>query len=359
MAEDAGEKSQDPTPHRRQQAREEGQVAQSQDLGSAALLMGGLLVLMGLGGAVVDYFARLLIAQLEGDAWVSADAQFVVEQWNTVVLGLGKVLLPVLGLLVLLGAGVHLMQIGFLLLPDKLTPDLSRINPLSGLTRLFSIASFMRLTFGIFKVAVICAVAYNVLAKRQEDVLALTRLELPQIALYAWEIVLWTSLKIGLALFILAILDYGYQRWKHEKDLRMTPQEVREEMRNQQGDPQVISRRKSVQRQLAMNRMSSAVPKADVVITNPTELAIAVQYDPETMIAPIVVAKGAGVVAQRIRKLALEHGVPIVEKKPLAQALYKEVDLNHPIPDQMYAGVAEVLAYVYQLKGKKMPGRRD
>lgn len=359
MAEDAGEKSQDPTPHRRQQAREEGQVAQSQDLGSAALLMGGLLVLMGLGGAVVDYFARLLIAQLEGDAWVSADAQFVVEQWNTVVLGLGKVLLPVLGLLVLLGAGVHLMQIGFLLLPDKLTPDLSRINPLSGLTRLFSIASFMRLTFGIFKVAVICAVAYNVLAKRQEDVLALTRLELPQIALYAWDIVLWTSLKIGLALFILAILDYGYQRWKHEKDLRMTPQEVREEMRNQQGDPQVISRRKSVQRQLAMNRMSSAVPKADVVITNPTELAIAVQYDPETMIAPIVVAKGAGVVAQRIRKLALEHGVPIVEKKPLAQALYKEVDLNHPIPDQMYAGVAEVLAYVYQLKGKKMPGRRD
>jgi flagellar biosynthesis protein FlhB len=227
------------------------------------------------------------------------------------------------------------------------------------LARLFSMASTMRLAFGIFKIIIICAVAYNVLSKRQNDVLALTGLELPQIALYAWEIVLWTSLKIGLALFILAILDYAYQRWKHENDLKMTPQEVREEMRNQQGDPQVLSRRKSVQRQLAMNRMSTSVPKADVVITNPTELAIAVQYDPETMIAPIVVAKGAGVVAQRIRKLALENGIPIVEKKPLAQALYKEVDLNHPIPDQMYAGVAEVLAYVYQLKGKKMPGKRE
>ena len=130
----------------------------------------------------------------------------------------------------------------------------------------------------------------------------------------------------------------------------MTPQEMREEMRNLQGDPHVIARRKSMQRQLAMNRTATAVPKADVVITNPTELAIAVQYDPETMLAPIVVAKGAGVVAGRIRKLALEHGIPIVERKPLAQALYKDVDVNRPIPDQMYAAVAEILAYVFQLR---------
>jgi flagellar biosynthetic protein FlhB len=167
---------------------------------------------------------------------------------------------------------------------------------------------------------------------------------------------LWTAIKIGLALFILGVLDYGYQWWRHEQDLKMTPQEVREEMKNLQGDPQVIARRKQVQRQIAMQRLSSSVPKADVVITNPTELAIAVQYDPATMAAPIVVAKGAGVVAARIRKLALESGITIVEKKPLAQALYKEVDLNQPIPDQLYAAVAEVLAYVYQLKGKKVPG---
>jgi flagellar biosynthetic protein FlhB len=136
----------------------------------------------------------------------------------------------------------------------------------------------------------------------------------------------------------------------------MTQQEVREEMKNLQGDPQVISRRRMMQRQMALNRMGQSVPKADVVITNPTELAIAIQYNPQEMAAPIVIAKGAGVLAQRIRRLALESNIPIVEKKPLAQQLYKEVEVNHPIPHELYAAVAEVLAYVYQLKGKAIPG---
>jgi flagellar biosynthetic protein FlhB len=169
------------------------------------------------------------------------------------------------------------------------------------------------------------------------------------------EILLWTALKIGVALLVLAILDYAFQRWKHEQDLRMTSQEVREEMKNLQGDPQIIARRRVIQRQLVLNRLSTAVPKADVVITNPSELAVAIQYEPETMAAPVVVAKGAGLLAQRIRRLALEHEIPIVEKKPLAQALYRDVEVNHPIPSDKYAAVAEVLAYVYQLKGKPMP----
>ena len=173
------------------------------------------------------------------------------------------------------------------------------------------------------------------------------------------QILLGTTMKIGVALFILAILDYGFQRWKHEQDLRMTPQEMREEMKNLEGNPQMIARRRQVQRQLATQRLSAAVPKADVVITNPTELAVAIQYDPLAMAAPIVVAKGAGVIAQRIRELAMQNGIPIVEKKPLARALYKHVKIDHPIPPDKYAAVAEVLAYVYQLKGKKIPARRD
>jgi flagellar biosynthetic protein FlhB len=155
---------------------------------------------------------------------------------------------------------------------------------------------------------------------------------------------------------VLALLDYLFQRWKHESDLRMTHQELREELKNYQGDPQITARRRAVQRQLVLHRLASAVPKADVVITNPTELSVAVQYDPVEMLAPIVVAKGAGLLAQRIRKLAIEHGIPIIERKPLAQALYREVEVNHPIPDRDYAAVAEVLAYVYQLKGKRLPG---
>ena len=167
-----------------------------------------------------------------------------------------------------------------------------------------------------------------------------------------------TCLKIGIALLILAIFDYGYQRWKHEQDLRMTTQEVREEFKMLQGDPHIIARRRQVQRQLVMNRLKSSVPKADVVVTNPTELAVAIQYDPDTMEAPIVVAKGAGVLAQQIRRLALEHNIPILERKPLAQALYKHVDVNKPIPADQYAAVAEILRYVYQLQGKTLPGQQ-
>jgi flagellar biosynthetic protein FlhB len=192
---------------------------------------------------------------------------------------------------------------------------------------------------------------------RRDEILGLAALDLPQIAAFVADITLWTSLKIALALVALAILDYGYQRWKYEQDLRMTPQEVREEMKNLQGDPQVMARRRQVQRQLALHRISAAVPKADVVVTNPTELAVAIQYDSATMNAPIVLAKGAGVVAARIRRLALEHNIPVLERKPLAQALYKEVDINRPIPDKMYAAMAELLAYVYQLKNKPLPGR--
>ncbi|MGH7137278.1 MAG: EscU/YscU/HrcU family type III secretion system export apparatus switch protein, partial [Pirellulales bacterium] len=179
--------------------------------------------------------------------------------------------------------------------------------------------------------------------------------DVQQVAAFLGDSLIWTGIKIAASLLLLALLDYGFQWWRQEQDLRMTTQEVREEMKNLQGDPQIIARRRAAQRQLVLNRVKSTVPKADVVITNPTELAIAVQYDAEKMAAPVVVAKGAGVLAARIRKLALENGVPIVEKKPLAQLLYKEVEINQPIPAKMYAAVAEILAYVYQLKGKKMP----
>ena len=355
MAEHEGDKTQDPTPHRRQQAREQGQVAKSQDLGSALLLMAALLLLLALGGRVVDFIGDCGRRQLGGEAWLSADASFVVNQWARVVLGLGKVVLPIFGILMLAGIAANLMQIGFLFLPEKLLPDITRLDPLKGFGRIFSLASFVHLMFGIFKIALIGAVAYVCLWNQKDAILGLTGRSVPEIAAFVPETLLWIAIKIAFALVVLALLDYGFQWWKHEQDLRMTTQEIREEMKNLEGNPQVISRRKQVQRQLAMSRLSTAVPKADVVITNPTELAVAIQYDPEEMAAPVVVAKGAGEVAKRIRKLALENDVPVVEKKPLAQALYRDVDIGKPIPAEKYAAVAEVLAYVYQLKGKTIP----
>jgi flagellar biosynthesis protein FlhB len=355
MPEQDGDKSQDATPHRRQQAREQGQVARSQDLGSAAVLLGSVVGLMWLGPALAEYLASLTRQQLGGEPWMSADVSFCTAQWHSVTWGLGKVMLPILGVVMLLAIASNVLQVGLLFLPDKLAPDLGRIDPLKGFGRLFSLTNLVRLAFGIVKVAIVAAVAYASVKGHRDEILSATGMALPEMAAFLVNLLLSTALKIALALLLLAILDFGFQWWKQEQDLRMTTQEVREEMKNLQGDPQVISRRRAAQRQLVLNRLSSTVPKADVVVTNPTELAVAIQYDPETMSAPIVVAKGAGVMAQRIRKLALEHGIPIVEKKPLAQALFKEVDVNHPVPHQMYSAVAEILAYVYQLKGKSLP----
>jgi flagellar biosynthetic protein FlhB len=353
MAESAGEKSQDPTPHRRQQAREEGQVVHSQDLAAAALLTVGLLVLVTMSGPAIVFFENFTRQQL-GDAWLAIDRDEVTLFWWASGWEMAKAVLPLLGVLLLAAILAHLFQVGFLFLPQRLMPDLSRINPLAGVSRIFSLASLMQLLFGCFKIVIVAGVAWWSLSSRQEELLGLATLALPQIAAFMTDVLLWTSIKVCVALFILALMDYLYQFWRQERQLRMTPQEVREEMKNLQGNPEVISRRRNVQRQLAMNRLKSAVPKADVVITNPTELAVAIQYEIETMAAPVVVAKGAGVIAAQIRRLALAGGIPIVEKKPLAQALYKEVELNHPIPDKLYAAVAEVLAYVYQLKGKPL-----
>ncbi len=355
MPDQNGEKTQDPTPHRRRKAREEGQVAQSQDLASAVLLVGAVLTLMWVGRRVVDFLALHARRQLGGEPWLEADAEFFVAYFHATAWELAKSLLPILGAVLLMAVVVNLAQVGFLFLPQQVTPDISRISPLKGLKRIFSITGMVRLGLGLFKILIVGAVGLWSLYDERAAVLAMIELSVPQVATHLIHLLLHTTLWIGSALVVLALVDYAFQRWKFEQDLKMTTEEVRDEMRNLIGDPQILSRRRAVQRQLVLNRLSSAVPKADVVVTNPTELAVAIQYDIEKMAAPIVVAKGAGIVARRIRELALQNGVPIVERKPLAQALYKDVEINHPIPQRLYAAVAELLAYVYQLQGKPMP----
>lgn len=355
MAETAGEKSFEPTAHRRQQARDKGQVAFSQDLGSAVLLVMAGFLLLTFGGNTVDFFIGLMRRELSEVGDLSADPGSVLMHWHLVTKGLASALLPMLGLLMLAGVLTNVLQIGFLFVPERIAPDFSRISPARGLGRIFSVSGAARLAFGLFKVAVIAGVAGGVLWSRRDDILRSGAMDVMQLGTLMVDISLRTLLWTGLALVVLALFDYAVQRWKHEQDLKMTHQEVREEMKDLQGDPQIIARRRAIQRQMVMNRISSAVPKADVVVTNPTELAVAIQYEPTEMAAPVVVAKGAGTMAQRIRRLALENSIPIVERKPLAQLLYKEVDINHPVPTDSYAAVAEVLAYVYQLKGKTMP----
>jgi flagellar biosynthetic protein FlhB len=350
-----GDKSLEATPHRREEARKHGHVPRSHDLATVVVLLLGLLWLGLLGNQLLGFLGALLKEQLGGAAWLEAGPDFVVAESYRLLLGLGQVLLPVFGLVLVAAVVANVVQVGFFFLPEKALPDITRLDPLQGARRVFSLANAVRLLFGIFKIAVIGLVAYVSLAGKAEEILALTEHSVPEIARYLGGILFWTTVKIGIALLVLAILDYLFQRWKYERDIRMTPRELREELKNLEGNPEVLSRRRAVQRQLTLSRISSAVPKADVVITNPTEIAVAIQYVPDEMAAPIVVAKGAGFVAERIRRLALEHGIPVLERKPLAQALYREVNINQPIPRDKYAAVAEVLAYVYQLKGKRIP----
>ena len=355
---DAGDKSHEATPHRRQQAREEGNVVKSQDLGSAAMLVVGLLTLWYMGNGLAVAFGRVTREHLGGEAWVRMDVHDFLQHLVQLCAEVGMALLPVLGTLVVTGVLINLGQVGFLFLPEKLAMDWQRINPLSNAGRIFSTTSAVQLGFGMGKVALVATVAAINLWGERERLMLLCDQDAGEIGVYLFSISFWTSLKIGIALLTLAVFDYGYAYWKHEQDLMMSHQEMREEMKQQSGDPHVASRRKQVQRELAKGRLKEVVPKADVIVTNPTELAIALQYDPDTMPAPIVLAKGAGVLAQQIRRLALENGIAVVERKELARALYANVDVNAAVPAEQYAAVAEVIRYVYQLKGKKLPGQK-
>jgi flagellar biosynthesis protein FlhB len=356
MAEGFGDKTHEATPYRRQKAREEGQVVRSQDLASAGLLIASLLVLWYFSRGLTAGLTGLTVDYLGASAWLTIDAQTVVHQALYVGARLTVAVLPILGFLLLGAILSHLSQFGFLYLPQKVALDWQRINPLHNSGRIFSAANAVHLGFGLLKVALIVLVAGWSVWHERTRLLYLSDQSTAQIGAYLMSFMLWTGLKIGGSLAVLALFDFGYQYWKHEQDLKMTTQELKEEVKQQQGDPQIAARRKQIQRQMVLRRLSTTIPKADVIVTNPTELAIALQYDAETMPAPIVIAKGAGVLAQRIRRLGLESSVPIVERKELARALYANVDIGQQVPAEQYAAVAEVIRYVYQLKKKPLPG---
>jgi flagellar biosynthesis protein FlhB len=357
-AEDFGDKTHEATPFRRQKAREEGQVVRSQDLASAGLLIAGLLVLWYFSGNLTGFFGRLTADQLGGEAWLSFDVQATSHLAASLAVNLAITVLPILGFLLIGAILTHLGQFGFLYLPQKVAFDWQRLNPISNAQRIFSLTSAVHLGFGLLKVLLIVAVAGWCLWDERGRLMNLSGQSSAQIGAYLLHVLLWTSLKIGGSLAVLALFDYGYQYWKHEQDLRMTTQEMKEEIKQQQGDPQVAARRKQIQRQMVLHRLSTTIPKADVIVTNPTHYAIALQYDYEKMAAPIVIAKGVDLLAKRIRDLAAKSNVPIIERKELARLLYANVEIGQQIPAEQYAAVAEVIRYVYQLKRLPLPGAR-
>ena len=355
MADSSGDKKHSASERRRRQAREEGQVVRSQDLTSAGMLLSAVATLWILGAPAAEQLAAALIDSLSTPRLESLETNDAANWMLAYASRLAFAAVPLLVAMLVAGVLVNLIQTGMVFSTKKIVPKLSHISPISGVKRIASLQGVMRLGFGLFKVVVIAVVACFAVQHYSPSILAMSEQTVPQVASTMFDCLLGTCVWIGVALFILAILEYAFQKWKHEQDLMMTDQQVRDELKETEGDPQVAARRRMVQRQLMMQRAENEVPNADVVVSNPTELAIAIQYDPLTMPAPVVVAKGAGVLAQKIRRLALENGIPVVERKPLAQVLYKSVDVGDVIPADHYQAVAEVLRYVYQLQGKEIP----
>ena len=355
MAESAQERTETATPRRRQEARQDGNVARSPDLTAACVLFASMVLLNLFGGDLMAGLKRIVQAMLSGSLLshpVRPEGLGAIPAFGGTMAA--KALLPLILGVAVVALLATLMQVGLLLTVKPLQPKFSRINPAKGLQQLFSGRGGVRLLMSLAKVAIIGAMAGLVIFSQLSRITKLGELELRPICLLSWELLYGLGIKLSALLILLALLDYAYQRWQREKDMRMTKEEIKEEMKRMDGDPLIKQRRSRVARQLAMQRVAQAVPKADVVVTNPTHYAIALRYDAATMTAPKVVARGADYMALRIRQLAIANDVPLVERKSLARALYHAVDVGQEVPPEFFSAVAEILAYVYRLSGTKV-----
>lgn len=351
MAEQTEEDRTEPaTPRRREEARERGQVARSADLSSAVILLAAVLGLRFAGRPLIEGLFGSASTVLEGLAGVDGDPAALMARFGGAFTAVLLGFLPFAGIVFAAAVGANLVQVGFLWTATPLVPDLDRLNPATGLGRLFSLRGLIRLVGGLLKVALVGIVVFWTIWAERAVLVEMSGRDFEQIPGLTVELMQSLSLRAALALLVLALAEYGFQKWQFERDLRMSRRELREELRRFEGDPRIRERRRVLQRQLALDRMVLAVPQATVVITNPTHLAVAVRFE-KPMDAPVVVAKGAEQMARRIRESAMEHGVPIVERKDLARSLYGAVDVGQAIPSALYKAVAEILAYVYRLKG--------
>jgi flagellar biosynthesis protein FlhB len=355
MAEESSsgqEKTEHPTERRLQEARRKGDVAKSQEVPSVAVLLAGLMALYFGSTFMLERFTLLLkhyLANLHAFEIVPANISTLA---GDSLMNSLTILAPIMGAVVLAGLAANYAQVGVLFAPAKLMPNFTKINPVKGLGNLFSKQMMANVVKSVAKLLIIGYVAYAEIKIAMPVLPSLMAREPSEIMVFTASTAFWLFLKAALIIAVLAAMDYAFQRWQFMEKMKMTKQEIKEEAKITEGDPLVKGRIRSIQMEMARKRMMADVPSADVVITNPTRLAIALRYDALTMAAPTVVAKGSGLIAQRIREMAAKNGVPLVENKPLAQALYELVNLDKAIPGHLFQAVAEVLAYVYSLKNK-------
>ncbi|BDI32300.1 hypothetical protein CCAX7_43510 [Capsulimonas corticalis] len=350
------EKSFAASPRKREEARKQGQVAKSPDLSTAAVLL-ALVSVMHV--ALPGVAGQSLISNIQSAFLFNPhDAEFnfnTVHIWQMrALLWTGRIVVPALLIATVLGVVANVGQVGFAVTPEAMAPKWDRVNPINGLKRLFSARGFVELAKGIAKMAIVAGICYSVIRDALADgtIIKLMGVSLP-VTMSAVGAILWTiGIRVSVWLFLLAAADYAYQKYDLEKNLKMTLTEVKDEMKQSEGDPQMKAKVRKMQREMAGKRMMKDVPTADVVVTNPTHFAVALKYD-EASGAPIVVAKGQDLIAQKIKEIARENRVPIVENKLLARRLHKVVEIGQQIPGDMYEAVAQVLAFVYRTYGRR------
>lgn len=357
----AGDRTEKATPKKRKEARERGQVLKSSEVNTAfsAIVMLGLMIILWptYTKQLMQIYKDFLGSAVMDAANSRITASTVQALFRESILCMGKIMLPILGCSALVGIIANLIQVGFLFTTKTLMPKMERINPLKGFKRIFSTRTIVDLLKSLLKIALLGYILYTEYIKVLPKFPFFMEADIYNAFLEMMNIALSIALKMSLMLGIIAVFDYFYQWWKHEKDLMMTKQEVKDEYKLTEGDPQIKGKIRQKQRQMSAMRMMERVPSADVIITNPTHYAVALKYEDGVNNAPIVVAKGKDYIARKIKELAREHRIEIVENKPLAQALYNLCEIDDEIPTEFYQAVADILVYVYRRKNYRREGR--
>ncbi|MCL2082105.1 MAG: flagellar biosynthesis protein FlhB [Oscillospiraceae bacterium] len=359
----SAEKTEKATPKKRRDARKKGQVLKSAEVNTAVLTLSMFMTLFLAGGWMMQRLFTLfghctdLMARTE-----SHNDKLITQTLFDIFISFFLILLPFLSVALIMGILVNVAQIGFLFVSDPLKPKLSKINPISGLKRIFSMRSLMEMFKAIAKFSAVGLVVYFEYVKNLELFPMMMHLSPANAASELFSMCMVVAFKACVVLVFIGLLDYMYQWWEYEKNLKMTKDEVKREFKQMEGDPQIKGKRREQQRKMSMMRMMQAVPQADVVITNPTHYAVAIKYEEKKADAPIVLAKGKDAIALKIKQLAQESGIELVENKPVAQALYAACEPGQKIPPDLFAAVAEILAHVYNLKKQQQdpprPGQR-
>ncbi len=354
MADTDAEKTEQATDQRREDFRKRGQVAQTRELATVMALFTSALLFTMMGSYFLEQmtsifrmsFGPFLIDAARGGDYVPA-MMFAFQKGTMIVA-------PLAGMLTLMGVASTVLQTGLLNNEEALEFKWEKINPLAGLKRIMSLQNLIEGLKSCLKVIAIAAVMLMIIKDQVIKVPTLLQLNVNQIFLFMGDLTIRLLGSVGVFMAVIAAADYFIQRWELEKQMRMTKQEIKEEHKSREGDPLIKARIRRVQREMANKRMMADVPKADVIITNPTHIAVAIQYDPMSMAAPKIVAKGAGIIAEKIKALAREHNIPVMENKPLARTIFKTIKIGHTIPRELFTAVAQVLSYVYKLKKRNL-----